>query len=63
MIYSENSEKYVITMQNLATVYRELKNTSKSLEIYEKIKIIIDKTPNLIQPNVIANIYLTAAGK
>jgi hypothetical protein len=63
MIYSENSEKYVITMQNLATVYRELKNTSKSLEIYDKIKIIIDKTPNLIQPNVIANIYLTAAGK
>jgi hypothetical protein len=50
-------------MQNLATVYRELKNNTQSLEIYEKIKNIIDKTPNLVQPNIIANIYLTAAGK
>ena len=50
-------------MQNLATVYRELKNPSKSLEIYGKIITIIDSNPDIVQPNILANIYLTAAGK
>lgn len=50
-------------MQNLATVYRELKDSTKSLEIYDIIIKIVENTPNLVQPNIIANIYLTAAGK
>ena len=64
ILYTEKSEKYVITLQNLSTVYRELKNTEKSLEINEKIMKIITSSPkNLVQPNILANIYLTAAGK
>ena len=63
-LYSEKSEKYIITMQNLSTVYRDLKNTAMSLEIYENImKILHSETKNIVQPNILANIYLTAAGK
>ena len=51
-------------MQNLSTVYRDLKNTAMSLEIYENImKILHSETKNIVQPNILANIYLTAAGK
>jgi len=50
-------------MQNLATVYRELKDTTKSLEIFDQIKRIINNNTSLVGPNIIANIYLTAAGK
>ena len=64
-LYTEQSEKYIITLQNLATVYREMKNSEKSLEIYEKIIKIIESSGNntIVQPNILANIYLTASGK
>ena len=50
-------------MQNLATVFRELKNHAKSLEIYETLVKIVSANPGLVQPNIIAHMYLTAAGK
>jgi hypothetical protein len=40
-----------------------MKNHEKSLELYETLKQIVDSDEKLVQPNTMANIYLTAAGK
>jgi hypothetical protein len=63
LLYSEKSEKYIITIHNLATLHRDMKNHEKSLELYETLKQIVDSDEKLVQPNTMANIYLTAAGK
>ena len=61
-IYGESSEKVIITQQNLATLYRDSKQTEKAVDLFEKIIENIDKNKLEIKPNVLGNIYNSAAG-
>ena len=70
-IYGEKSEKYIISMQNLGTLYRETKDYDKALNIFDDILTIINagnkdtETENknkIVSPNIEANILNAASG-
>jgi len=45
-IYGDKSEKYIIAMQNLGTLYRDKKEYDKALNIFDEILTLINSSSN-----------------
>jgi len=61
-IYGEHNDKVVITKQNLATLYRDNKQTDQAIEIFESLIDDINNFKVDVKPNVVANIYNSVSG-